>query len=178
MVFRIEKLTQLWGGGVPILSQGLLHDYTLPLIVNKFYLTYLPNLSQLLSWLYYFLLLLPPPHQPPISIIQHPLTNLFISPYPHIISRRYVFHPQTVLLRCLSLFPARSAWVLPPCPVSVWPLFPPVVHRWYLHLLFVPLYLPTCVIFHLLSSSGVWFMLGCTCSRAKARSLDASTPCQ
>ena len=49
---------------------------------------------------------------------------------------------------------------LPPLACAQVPVIPwGVVRRWSLRLLCVPASLPQCVIIHILSSSGVWFLL-------------------
>ena len=45
--------------------------------------------------------------------------------------------------------PRAECLVLPTCTVYVCCPFPPVIHHWYLHLLFVPAYLPPPIILHL-----------------------------
>ena len=53
--------------------------------------------------------------------------------------------------------PRAECLVLPTCTVYVCCPFPPVIHHWYLHLLFVPAYLPPHVIF--LSPVILWCLV-------------------
>ena len=133
-------------------------------------------------------------YRPPISRIQHRVTTLFISPTPHILSRHgksstwTLPPPSTRRPLTLVSAPLVVCLLLPLCPASVRPPLPPsacsqvpvgtwgVFFRWSLRLLCVPASLPSRMILPLLSSSGVWFLLGWNFSRAKARGTGASTP--